>query len=147
MPAIPVTYPLVGPLHPGKTQCSGPNWNWLETANSSSIMRLYFNLGLPEIERVTWDVVWTPGKSGNAKARLIGYEYLKDSVDLEEIAVIQPPAGHDGPIPSENWEQVTAALQKYRLTNRERYLGVQFADDGVNPLTIYRSQLYIYWQI
>ncbi len=144
---------ITGPLHPMMRDAPGPEWRFIDTANSSSSRMFIFSENPGVLYKwVQFLVVWYP-TNANQKARLC-YAYT-DAVpavkDWLEIAVINAAPRSPGPGYPAGWSvrpdttdegnaAATAFFNRMVQEKRNVYVGWQIYGDG-SPMDLCECRL------
>lgn len=137
--------PVFEGAHPGWTGYPGGEWQFPDTANTSSTEDFLFAYGFAPMEAVEWILIWQPS-SENQFARLVQMPMaIEDGYGTwHEVASIRAAADQYGWGARSHRADLTTAMNDLRLDRKNRYFGLQIWGDG-RPMTIWKSRIRILW--
>lgn len=144
--------PLFEGSHPGWTgrppaEGTAGYGGFPDTANTSSTENLFWGFGADPVRYAEFIVVWQPQTAAH-KVKLV---YMPTNVEdgygtWHEICHIDGAPDANGWGPRSFRFDCTRVMQAAQAARKDWYVGVQVYGDGVAPVTLWKSRLYLVWE-
>jgi hypothetical protein len=142
---FPCYLPVFEGAHPGWIGRPPNEWQFPDTANTSSTEDLWLSKGIRPIGEAQWVIDWEP-KNTSHFGRFI-YMPMSEKEGYgtwTEICQIQGAEDKYGWGPRSFRFNCTEFFQQARLTQHDLYIGFQVKGDGITPMTVWKSRL-LFW--
>lgn len=141
----PHVIPVFEGAHPGWTGRPPAEWQFPDTANTSSTEDLWFSKGMRPITEAQWIVVWEPRNTAQyCRFCAMPMNPADGYGTWSEICSIQGAADQYGWGPRSFRFNCTPYFQQARLNAKDLYIGFQLWGDGSTPLTVWKSRLLLW---
>jgi hypothetical protein len=145
MLCIPTVIPVFEGAHPGWTGRPPAEWQFPDTANTSSTEDLWFSMGFAKVREAQWIVVWNPTNDKHF-CRFVAMPMGEGYGTWSEITQIQGAEDKYGWGPRSYRFNCTQYFQDAQANKKDTYIGFQVMGDGVAPMTVWKSRLLMVWE-